>query len=362
MSERRTQGDGGEPGAAVHRPRNVLVTGGAGFIGCNFVRYLLATDPDVRIVDLDALTYAGSLENLTQLPDPARHTFVHGDICDRALVDRLLRESDIDTIVHFAADSHVDRSIAGPAPFIQTNIVGTFQLLEAARELWLRGGGGGASGGGGAGAGRRFHHISTDEVYGTLGPDDPAFTETTPYAPGSPYSASKAASDHLVRAYWRTYGLPVTISNCSNNFGPFQHAEKFLPTVIRGCLTRTRIPVYGDGSNVRDWLYVDDHCRGIDAVVRRGRTGEFYNIGGLNEWSNIELVRRVCAIMDQLRPAAAPHFELVEMVTDRPGHDWRYAIDITKIRRALGWQPQEPFDAALRKTIEWYAARMPARG
>ncbi|HYC54150.1 MAG TPA: dTDP-glucose 4,6-dehydratase [Candidatus Binatia bacterium] len=357
--------------ASEHRPKNVLVTGGAGFIGSNFVRYLLAGDPSVRIIDLDALTYAGTLENLDDLPDPERHVFVRGDICDGPLVTRLLREHDIDTIVHFAADSHVDRSITGPAPFIQTNIVGTFQLLEAARECWLGGADGSDGSGGGdrqgasagdshtvGGTGRRFHHISTDEVYGTLDASDPPFTETTSYDPGSPYSASKAASDHLVRAYARTYGLPVTISNCSNNYGPRQHPEKFLPTVIRACLQGTRIPVYGDGSNVRDWLYVADHCRGIDRVLRAGRDGEFYNIGGLNEWPNLRLVEKVCNLMDEMFPQRAPHYRLVEMVTDRPGHDWRYAIDITKIRDELGWTPSETFETGLRKTIAWYAGRM----
>lgn len=331
-----------------HHPRNVLVTGGAGFIGCNFVRCLLATDPEIRIVTLDLLTYAGSLDNLRELPDPTRHRFVQGDICDRALVDRLLREHAIDTIAHFAAESHVDRSITGPAAFVQTNLVGTFTLLEAARTAWLDGK---------TAEGRRFHHISTDEVYGTLQRDDPPFTETTPYAPNSPYSASKAGSDHLVRAYFHTYGLPVVTTNCSNNYGPFQHGEKFIPTVIRSCLRQKPIPVYGDGSNIRDWLYVEDHCRGIDAVIRRGRPGETYNIGGGNEWANIGIARLICQLLDERRPKHAPHEQLITFVTDRPGHDWRYAIDAGKMDRELGWRPRETFNTGIAKTVDWYLER-----
>ena len=331
-----------------HRPRNVLVTGGAGFIGCNFVRHLLATDPDLRVVTLDSLTYAGSLDNLRELPDPARHRFVQGDICDRPLVDRLLREHAIDTVAHFAAESHVDRSITGPAAFVQTNLVGTFTLLEAARAAWLDG----------KTADRcRFHHISTDEVYGTLKRDDPPFRETTPYAPNSPYSASKAGSDHLVRAYFHTYGLPVVTTNCSNNYGPFQHGEKFIPTVIRSCLLQKPIPVYGDGSNIRDWLYVEDHCRGIDAVIRGGKPGETYNIGGCNEWANIDIAKLICALLDERRPQRAPHERLITFVTDRPGHDWRYAIDAGKMDEELDWQPRETFQSGIAKTVDWYLER-----
>jgi dTDP-glucose 4,6-dehydratase len=334
-----------------HHPHNMLVTGGAGFIGCNFVRYLLASDPDIRIVNLDLLTYAGSLDNLRDLPDPARHLFVQGDICDRALVGRLLREQQIDTIAHFAAESHVDRSITGPAAFVQTNLVGTFTLLEAARSAW-----------------RdekkaelcRFHHISTDEVYGTLQHDDPPFSEITPYAPNSPYSASKAGSDHLVRAYFHTYGLPVVTTNCSNNYGPFQHGEKFIPTVIRSCLLQKPIPVYGDGSNIRDWLYVEDHCRGIDAVIRRGQLGGTYNIGGCNEWANINITRLICQLLDERRPEHAPHDRLITFVTDRPGHDWRYAIAADKMDQELGWKPQETFNTGLAKTVDWYLQRYTA--
>ncbi len=331
-------------------PRIVLVTGGAGFIGCNYVRHLLETDPDVRIVTLDALTYAGSLDNLKGLPDASRHTFVRGDIRDRELVERLLREYEIDAIVHFAAESHVDNSIAGPEVFVRTNVTGTYALLDAARDYWLEEQGWDASR-------CRFHHISTDEVYGTLGPDDPPFTEATPYAPNSPYSATKAGSDHLVRAWHHTYGLPVTTTNCSNNYGPYQHAEKFIPTVIRACLGGRPIPVYGDGTNIRDWLYVRDHCAGIDAVIRRGRVGEVYNIGGCNEWANIEIARLICRLMDDLRPAGAPHERLITFVTDRPGHDWRYAIDSSKMNDELGWQPSETFETGIRKTVNWYLSQ-----
>jgi len=331
-----------------HHPRNVLVTGGAGFIGCNFVRHLLAVDPDASIVTLDLLTYAGSLDNLRELPYPNRHVFVQGDICDRPLVDRLLREHQIDTIAHFAAESHVDRSIAGPAAFVQTNLVGTFTLLEAARAAWLDGK---------TAEHRRFHHISTDEVYGTLKRDDPAFTETTPYAPNSPYSASKAGSDHLVRAYFHTYGLPVVTTNCSNNYGPFQHDEKFIPTVIRSCLLQQPIPVYGDGSNIRDWLYVEDHCRGVEAVIRQGRLGETYNIGGCNEWANLDIAKLICKLLDQRRPEHAPHERLITFVTDRPGHDWRYAIDASRMDEELGWRPLETFETGIAKTVDWYLQR-----
>jgi dTDP-glucose 4,6-dehydratase len=333
-----------------YRPRNLLVTGGAGFIGSNFVRYLLQTDAQVRIVNLDLLTYAGSLDNLKDLPDPERHTFVKGNICDLNLVVRLLREQNIDTIVHFAAESHVDRSIRGPAAFVNTNVLGTFTLLEAAREVWLDQ------------SSRvdnrfRFHHISTDEVYGTLKKSEPAFTEMTRYAPNSPYSGSKAGSDHLVRTYFHTYGLPVVTTNCSNNYGPYQHDEKFIPTVIRSCVEQKPIPVYGDGSNIRDWLYVQDHCRGLDAVLRRGTVGETYNIGGCNEWANIDIAKKICAIMDEHRPQRAPHARLITFVTDRPGHDWRYAINATKMKVVLHWQPVETFETGIVKTVGWYLER-----
>ncbi len=329
-----------------HRAKNILVTGGAGFIGSNFIRYLLMNDPNVLIINLDALTYAGSQDNLNNLSDPARHLFVHGDICDRALVDQLLREYQIDSVVHFAAESHVDRSIVGPGAFVQTNIVGTYTLLEACRQYWqqeMKWDAGTC----------RFHHISTDEVYGTLSQTDPAFTETTPYAPNSPYSASKAASDHLVRAYFHTYQLPVVTTNCSNNFGPYQHNEKFIPTIIRACRDQTPIPVYGDGSNIRDWLYVDDHCAGITAVLRGGKLGETYNIGGGNEQRNLDIVKLICRLMDEIKPAGAPHEKLISFVTDRPGHDWRYAIDASKLTQELGWKRAERFEEEMRSTIRW---------
>lgn len=331
-----------------YKPRHVLITGGAGFIGCNFVRYLLDSDPGVRVTNVDKLSYAGSLDNLRDVSGHERYRFVRGDICDRALIDRLLRDYRIDTVVHFAAESHVDRSIAGPEIFVQTNVLGTFTLLDAARSYWQEEKG--------LDAGScRFHHISTDEVYGSLGPDDPPFTELTPYAPNSPYSASKAASDHLVRAYFHTYGLPVTTTNCSNNYGPYQHQEKFIPTVIRSCREGRPIPVYGDGSNIRDWLYVEDHCRGIDRIIRSGRVGEVYNIGGCNERSNIDIARLICGLMDEIHPADEGSYQsLISFVTDRPGHDWRYAIDCTKIRDELQWEPNETFETGIRKTVEWY--------
>jgi len=280
---------------------------------------------------------------------------VQGDICDRTLVDRLLREHEIDTIVHFAAESHVDNSITGPAVFVQTNVTGTFTLLEAARQYWLEEGGPSHASHLPPDFKFRFHHISTDEVYGTLEQGDPAFTESTPYMPNSPYSASKAGSDHLVRAYHHTYGLPVTTTNCSNNYGPYQHAEKFIPTVMRSCLEQKPIPVYGDGSNIRDWLYVVDHCRGIDAVIHEGRLGETYNIGGCNEWTNIDIVRLICQRMDKLHPSPlTPYTSLISFVADRPGHDWRYAINAEKIIGELDWKPQESFETGIVKTIEWY--------
>lgn len=339
---------GKRPGFSPHA---VLVTGGAGFIGSGFVRYLLANDSSVRVVTLDKLTYAGSEENLADLPGADRHIFVRGDICDGKLVTRLLIEHGIDAIVHFAAESHVDNSISGPAPFVETNINGTFKLLEAARAMWLEQNGWGASR-------CRFHHVSTDEVYGSLGPDDPPFTETSRYRPNSPYSASKAASDHLVRSYHHTFGLPLTISNCSNNYGPRQHLEKFIPMVVRSALDGRRIPVYGDGTNIRDWLYVEDHCRGVDLVLRQGRVGEVYNLGGGDEWTNIDIARKICVILDEHRPQAAPHADLISFVSDRPGHDWRYAIDFSKARSELGWEPAESLETGLRNTVDWYLARI----
>jgi dTDP-glucose 4,6-dehydratase len=332
--------------------QSVLITGGAGFIGTNFVRHLLAAEPAVTIVNLDALTYAGSLENLKGLTDEKRHTFVQGSICDRTLVDRLLRDHKIDTIVHFAAESHVDRSIHGPGAFVQTNIVGTFTLLEACRSVWLQSP---VSGLRSPVSNCRFHHVSTDEVFGSLHPSDPAFTETTPYDPSSPYSASKAASDHLVRAYARTYGLPVTITNCSNNYGPYQFPEKLIPLMILNALQGKPLPVYGDGMQIRDWLYVTDHCEAIHAVLLRGKPGETYNVGGDNQPPNIEIVRTICHLLTKLRPSLNPQpSTLIKFVTDRPGHDRRYAMNISKIKSELGWQPRESLATGLRRTVQWY--------
>jgi dTDP-glucose 4,6-dehydratase len=314
--------------------QNVLVTGGAGFIGANFVRWLLRERPAVKIVTLDALTYAGRRESA---PEDRRNVFVHGDIRDRALVEKLLREHAVETLVHFAAESHVDRSILGPEAFVQTNVVGTFQLLEAARAAGVK----------------RFHHVSTDEVFGSLGPDDPAFTETTPYDPRSPYSASKAASDHLVRAYVHTFGLPATISNCTNNYGPFQFPEKLIPLMISNARAGKPLPVYGDGKQVRDWLYVEDHCEALVAVIERGRVGETYNIGGGVQPTNLEVVERLCAILDELEPGRR-HADLIKFVTDRPGHDRRYAMNIEKIGRELGWRPRFGLEEGLRLTVRWY--------
>jgi dTDP-glucose 4,6-dehydratase len=317
----------------------ILVTGGAGFIGSNFVLSTLK-ERDEPIVNLDKLTYAGSLRNLERLRDDPRHIFVQGDICDRELVRGLLKKYSPRAIVHFAAESHVDRSISGPAQFIQTNVTGTFSLLEETRLLSRE---------------IRFLHVSTDEVYGSLGPDDPAFTEKTPYAPNSPYAASKAASDHLVRAYHHTYGLHTVTTNCSNNYGPRQFPEKLIPLTISNALSSKPLPVYGDGRNVRDWLYVEDHCEAVRLVLERGRVGETYNIGGGCEKHNIDVVRAICALLDEARPSKGRKYaELISFVKDRPGHDWRYAMDASKIARELGWRPRDDFASGLAKTVRWY--------
>ncbi len=329
------------------QPKKLLITGGAGFIGSNFVCAMLKTYPEILIVNLDKLTYAGSLDNLREVAARPRHIFVEGDICNADLVQSLFRKHEIDTVVHFAAESHVDRSIQGPAAFIQTNVVGTFSLLEAARHYWLE-------------EKRlssencRFHHISTDEVYGALGPLGTPFSERSPYEPNSPYSASKAGSDHLVRAYAHTYQLPVTLSNCSNNYGPKQHPEKFIPTVIRACLEKKPIPIYGDGSNIRDWLYVEDHCQAIDLILRKGQAGRTYNIGANNEWSNLELAQYLTRCMDERDPAQKPHDRLIEYVKDRPGHDWRYAINDDRIKTELAWKPVYSFEEGIEKTISYF--------
>jgi len=324
----------------------ILVTGGAGFIGANFVLDWLAATSDA-VVNLDKLTYAGNPDNLAAIRDEPRHVFVRGDIADRALVGDLLRRHQPAAIVHLAAESHVDRSIHGPSEFIQTNVVGTFSLLEEARLYWT----------GLSGPERdrfRFLHVSTDEVYGSLGRDDPAFTEQSRFQPNSPYAASKAGADHLVRAYHHTYGLPTVTSNCSNNYGPLQFPEKLIPLMVLNALAGKPLPVYGDGGNVRDWLHVSDHCAALRLLLARGEPGETYNIGGNAERTNLELVHQICAIMDGLRPAAAPHTRLVTFVKDRPGHDLRYAINAGKTRHAFGWEPRRRFEAGLRLTVQWY--------
>ena len=325
----------------------ILVTGGAGFIGSNFVLGWLAQSEEA-VVNLDKLTYAGNTENLRSLEGDRRHVFVHGDICDRVLVEQLLATHRPRAIVHLAAESHVDRSIHGPADFMRTNVEGTFALLEAVRGHW-------SALDADEKAAFRFLHVSTDEVYGSLAPDDPPFRETDAYEPNSPYSASKAASDHLVRAWHHTFGLPVLTTNCSNNYGPFHFPEKLIPLMIVNALAGKPLPVYGDGMQVRDWLYVKDHCSAIREVLARGRVGETYNVGGWNEQPNIEIVRAVCALLDDLRPdPAGPRTRLITHVADRPGHDRRYAIDASKIERELGWRPAETFATGLRKTVGWY--------
>ncbi|MEL7185658.1 MAG: dTDP-glucose 4,6-dehydratase [Pseudomonadota bacterium] len=338
--------------------RKVLITGGAGFIGSNLVRYWLDEYPEDRVIVLDALTYAGNLASLDSVTDRAGFRFVHGDICDQSLVSALLSEEQVDTIIHLAAESHVDRSIVNSQAFIQTNVVGTHTLLEAARAFWL----------GKGEAEHRFHHVSTDEVFGSLGPDDEPFHEHTPYAPNSPYSASKAASDHLVRAYHHTYGLQTTISNCSNNYGPYQFPEKLIPLMVVNAIEGKSLPVYGDGSNIRDWLFVEDHVKGIDQVIASGTVGESYNLGGEEEHPNLDIVRLLCRIIDRLfaddptlanrfpnAPAAGGQLSesLIEMVVDRPGHDWRYAVDIRRAARELGFTPSHDLASGLESTVQW---------
>ncbi len=330
----------------LHTPKVVLVTGGAGFIGCNLVRHLLAHDPHLQIINIDALTYAGSRENLRDIEaqHAGRHHFIQADICDVAAMNALFVREPIDTVIHLAAESHVDRSISGPEAFLRTNVMGTYVLLQAARAVWKDR------------SGTRFHHVSTDEVYGSLGVAG-LFTEATPYDPSSPYSASKAASDHLVRAWHRTYGLNVTISNCSNNYGPFQFPEKLLPLMISNALEGKPLPVYGDGKNVRDWLFVQDHCAAIETIVRRGTSGRTYNVGGHNEWTNLNIVHLLCDTLQEMRPRTSGHYrDLITFVADRPGHDRRYAIDAGRIAAELGWKPEHTFPTGLAKTIRWYLA------
>jgi dTDP-glucose 4,6-dehydratase len=327
---------------------HILVTGGAGFIGANFVLAWLSDKSADGVVNVDKLTYAGNRKTLASVEDDPRHVFSQTDICDRAALDKLFATYKPRAVVHFAAESHVDRSIHGPGEFIQTNIVGTFTLLEAARAYW---GGLEAQ----AKAEFRFLHVSTDEVFGSLSETDPQFSETTPYAPNSPYSASKAASDHLVRAYHHTYGLPVLTTNCSNNYGPYHFPEKLIPLVIANALAGKPLPVYGDGLNVRDWLYVRDHCSAIREVLARGRLGETYNVGGWNEKTNLDVVHTLCDLLDELRPKAAGSYrDQITFVKDRPGHDRRYAIDARKLERELGWKPAETFETGMRKTVQWY--------
>lgn len=330
-----------------YQPKKMLVTGGAGFIGANFIHYILAQYPDIEIINLDKLTYAGSLKHLEKLPRSSQYHFVQGDITNSLLISTLLRKHNIDTIVHFAAESHVDRSIVSPNAFIDTNIIGTFTLLQAAKIFWLKEKNLSKEN-------CRFHHISTDEVFGTLNLVDASFTETTAYSPRSPYAASKAASDHLVNSFFHTYGLPITMSHCSNNYGPYQHEEKFIPTVIRHCYHHEPIPIYGNGKNIRDWLYVEDHCAGIDMIIKHGNVGETYNLGGNNEWENLTLARYICEAFDKIFPRTESYTQLLTFVTDRLGHDFRYAIDTTKINLSLSWQPLTSFTTGIEKTILFY--------
>ena len=335
--------------------KSILITGGAGFIGSNFVPYFCEKYPNYHVLNLDKLTYAGDLANVAECEAMPNYSFVQGDICDEELIEHLFAEHDIRGVIHFAAESHVDNSIKGPRSFMESNFMGTFVLIEAARRHWMDGPGKVKPGYEAC----RFHHISTDEVYGSLGSEG-FFTEATAYAPNSPYSASKAGADFIVRSYHHTYSMNVTTSNCSNNYGPKQHFEKFIPVIISKCLTEQPIPVYGNGSNVRDWLYVLDHCKAIDLVFHKGRSGENYNVGGHNERDNIQILNTVCAILDERRPRAngQNYAELMTFVADRPGHDKRYAIDPTKIVTELGWQPDEDFESGIRKTVDWYLAKL----
>ena len=330
--------------------KNILVTGGAGFIGANFVPYFIENNSDFHLVNLDLLTYAGNLENISEVENHTRYTFVQGDICDRNFIEELFKKYQIHDVIHFAAESHVDNSISGPEAFIKTNVLGTFNLLDTARKLWMS-----APNQYNVGfENSRFHHVSTDEVYGTLG-ETGLFEETTPYAPNSPYSASKAGSDMIVRSYFHTYGMNVVTTNCSNNYGPKQHDEKLIPTIIRKAISGDNIPIYGDGKNVRDWLYVLDHCKGIELAFKKGKSGETYNIGGRNERNNLYIVDKVCSILDQMKPKPSGSYkEQISFVKDRPGHDLRYAIDATKIETELGWKADENFESGILKTVEWY--------
>ena len=329
--------------------KTILVTGGAGFIGSNFVPFFLETNPNINLVNLDSLTYAGDLTNLKEVESDSNYTFVKGDICDRVLIDQLFEKYHFEGVIHFAAESHVDNSISNPGAFINTNITGTFNLIDVAKKHWMSSPFNYKKGK----ENNRFHHISTDEVYGTLG-EKGLFKEDTHYAPNSPYSASKAASDFVVRSYFHTYGMNVVTTNCSNNYGPKQHDEKLIPTIIRKAINGDNIPIYGDGTNIRDWLYVLDHCKGIDLVYKTGKSGETYNIGGKNERNNLTIVDTICSILDELMPAEKSYKEQITFVKDRPGHDFRYAIDASKIENNLGWRAEENFESGIRKTINWY--------
>jgi dTDP-glucose 4,6-dehydratase len=327
----------------------ILVTGGAGFIGANFISYFLKTNTACNVVNLDALTYAGDLSNVSELQENPRYTFIHGDICDREFVETLFNKYQFSAVIHFAAESHVDNSITNPDAFVKTNVFGTFNLLDTAKNYWMESPNVYKKGFEDA----RFHHISTDEVYGTLGKTG-LFTEETPYTPNSPYSASKASSDLLVRSYFHTYGMNVVTTNCSNNYGPKQHDEKLIPTIIRKAISGEKIPIYGDGKNIRDWLYVLDHCKGIELVFTSGKSGETYNIGGKNERENLYIAHTICDILDEMIPKKVSYKEQIQFVKDRPGHDYRYAIDATKLEHELGWEASENFESGILKTIQWY--------
>lgn len=331
------------------RINTVLITGGAGFIGSNFIKYFLQKNSDTKVINLDKLTYAGDISNLEDVSKNKNYSFIEGDICNRSLIEELFSKYHFQGVIHFAAESHVDNSIKSPGAFIDTNITGTFNLLDVSKNYWMVGPNQIKTGFENA----RFHHISTDEVYGTLG-ETGLFSEQTPYAPNSPYSASKAASDFIVRSYFHTYGMNVVTTNCSNNYGPKQHNEKLIPTIIRKAISGENIPIYGDGKNIRDWLYVLDHCKGIDLVYKTGKTGETYNIGGRNERDNLYIVDVICSILDEVRPEKKSYKEQITFVKDRPGHDFRYAIDASKIEKELGWKADENFESGIKKTIEWY--------
>jgi len=327
----------------------ILITGGAGFIGANFIPYFLEKNKEYKVVNLDLLTYAGDLSNLSEIENNSRYTFLEGDICDRDLVEKLFKQYNFNGVIHFAAESHVDNSIKNPDAFVRTNVFGTFNLLDIAKNYWMESPNNYKKGFETA----RFHHISTDEVYGTLG-ETGLFTEQTSYAPNSPYSASKASSDFMVRSYYHTYGMNVVTTNCSNNYGPKQHDEKLIPTIIRKAISGEKIPIYGDGKNIRDWLYVLDHCKGIETVFEKGKTGETYNIGGENERDNLYIVDVICGVLDTIIPQKKSYKEQISFVKDRPGHDFRYAIDASKIENELGWKADDNFETGIQKTIEWY--------